>query len=142
MRKRKGYNPKRRIAAADHWPEGKRREMAGRVRYGGNSEHKSKPNDYGLKPPTNPRPGKTLCDAINEFPKGRAEELLRNGLLRGMVSVQERDGWPQNVWSVFEGEPFESQLESRGQGVYHGYPMPTDDDFRNMVLAEWKRREQ
>lgn len=142
MNKRKGYNPKRRFALAEQWPEEKCKAMAAMVGYGGNPEHKSRPSDYQLTPPANPRPGKTLCDAVGELSKARAEELLRAGLLRGMVSVQERGGWPQNIWSVSDGEPYESQLENKGQGIYHGYPMPKDDDFRNLVLAEWKRRER
>jgi hypothetical protein len=58
-----------------------------------------------------------------------------------MVSVQSRDAWPQNVWSVLEGEAYEAQLENREVGVYHGYPMPSDDDFRHLILLEWGRRE-
>jgi hypothetical protein len=141
MRKRKGFNPKRRLAQVDHWPVERLSEIADRVQYAGNPQHKSKANDYGLRPPTSPRPGKTLCDALGEFPKHRAEELLRCGLLRGMISAQERGGWPQNIWAVFEGNAFESQLENQKQGIYHGYPMPVDDDFRRLILAEWPRRE-
>lgn len=142
MKRRKGYNPKRRIAPSDQWPEEKCRVTAGRVGYGGNPEHKSRPGDYGLVPPANPRPGKTLCDAAGEFPKAGAEGLLREGLLRGMVSIHQRGGWPQNIWSVAHGEPYEAQLENNDQGVYHGYPMPKDDDFRSIVLTEWTRRER
>lgn len=142
MKRRKGYNPKRRIAPAAQWPEKRCREMASRVGYGGNPEHKSRPSDYGLAPPAVPRPGKTLCDAAGEFPKARAEKLLREGLLRGMVSTQERSGWPQNIWSVAHGEPYEAQLENNDRGVYHGYPMAKDDDFRELVLAEWTRHER
>jgi hypothetical protein len=142
MKKRRGFNPKRRLADAEHWPHEKRREMSMKAGYGGNPEHKSKPNDYGLTPPSSPRPGKTLCDATKEFPKADAEQLLRDGFLRGMVSLQERGGWPQNVWSVQDGEPFEAQLENQDQGIYHGYPMPADDDFRITILREWQRRER
>jgi hypothetical protein len=142
MERRKGYNPKRRIAPAEQWPEERRKTMAARARYGGNPEHKSRPGDYQLTPAVNPRPGKTLCDARGEFPKVRAEELLQGGFLRALVSDQERGGWPQNVWSVLGDEPYESQLENKDQGIYHGYPMPKDDDFRILVLAEWIRRER
>jgi hypothetical protein len=38
------------------------------------------------------------------------------------------------------GEVFEAQLENPAQGTYHGYPMPEDDDFRRLVLKEWKAR--
>jgi hypothetical protein len=51
--------------------------------------------------------------------------------------MQERDGWPQNVWAVTErGEPLEAQLE--GQGVYHGYPMAEADPFREKILDRWE----
>ena len=85
---------------------------------------------------------KWTCDSrLASFPKERAEELLRKGILRAMVSIQERNGWPQNVWSVFEGKAFESQLENQEKGVYHGYPMPKDDEFRELIIAEWAHRE-
>ncbi len=58
-----------------------------------------------------------------------------------MVRQQTSGGWPQNVWAVSEqGEPFEAQLENGTAEVYHGYPMPRDDDFREIVLNEWARR--
>jgi len=116
--------------------------MADKAKYAGNSQHKSRPGDYGLAPATSPRPGKTLCDADGEFPAARAEELLRDGIRRGMVSIQERSDWPQNVWAVSGDVVFEGQLENRSQGVYHGYPVPIDDDFRKLILKEWTRRER
>ena len=85
--------------------------------------------------------GKTLCDAIGDFPKALAEELLRNGLIRGLVSLQVRNDWPQNVWSVHDGVAFEAQLENGTIGTYHGYPMPVDDVFCLNVLENWKARE-
>lgn len=114
--------------------------MAASARYGGNPEHKLRPKDYGLTPPRNPRPGKAICDGDGEVPKADAERLLKMSFEKGMVSVQTRNGWPQNVWSVRNGEAFEAQLEDRERGSYHGYPMPRHDDFREVVLAEWARR--
>jgi hypothetical protein len=140
MKKRRGYNPKRRLAPTGSWPTEVLGELAKVVRYGGNPEHKSKPSDFCLHPPANPRPGKTLSDKVREFTKAEALELLRDGVKRGMVSVQPRGRWPQNVWSVQEDEPFEAQLENQDLAVYHGYPMPSDDDFRALVLTEWTRR--
>lgn len=139
MKKRTGYNPKRRIIGADN-PQEVRIKLADNAKYGGNPEHKTRPNDYGLTPPTNPRPGKTLCDKVAAFPKDEAANLLKQGFLKGMFSVQEHEGWPQNVWAVLDGLPFEAQLENRTQGIYHGYPMPMDDNFRFIVLKEWSRR--
>ena len=98
--------------------------------------------DFGLTPPSSPRAGKTLCDSADTpISKSEALELLRSGILRGMVSERVVRGWPQNVWAVSAtGEPFEAQLENPEQGRYHGYPMPLDDDFRAIVLTEWRRR--
>jgi hypothetical protein len=77
--------------------------------------------------------GKTLCDKIAIFSRDAAIDLLRDGFRRGLVSRQQRDGWPQNVWAITSsGEPLEAQLE--GNGVYHGYPMPENDPFRGVVL--------
>jgi len=108
-----------------------------KVRYRGNPEHKRNPGDYGLSPPGAPRPGKTLCDQVGIYTRAEALTLLREGLQRGMFSLQERGGWPQNVWAVTErGEPLEAQHEA--QGVYHGYPMPEADPFREKVLDRWR----
>ena len=77
--------------------------------------------------------GKTLCDKAAIVSRDTALDLLRDGLRRGLVSRQQREGWPQNVWAITPaGEPLEAQLESNG--VYHGYPMPENDPFREVVM--------
>lgn len=136
-----GFNPKRRISPVGTFSSGLLDGLANRASYTGNPEHKRRPGDYGLTPPTSPRPGKTLCDAAGDFPKALAEELLRNGFVRGLVSLQTRNGWPQNVWSVHDGVAFEAQLENATIGTYHGYPMPEDDDLREDVLKHWNAHE-
>jgi hypothetical protein len=91
------------------------------------------PGDFGLTPPAAARVSKTLCDKVGIFSRDVALELLRDGFRRRLVSRQQRNGWPQNVWSITPaGEPIEAQLE--GDGVYHGYPMPENDPFRDVVL--------
>jgi len=110
----------------------------GNLRYSGSPEHKRNPGDFGLTPPSGPRPGKTLCDQVEIYSRAEALALLKAGVQHGTFSAQERDGWPQNVWAVTEkGEPLEAQLE--GQGAYHGYPMPEADPFREKVLERWDR---
>jgi hypothetical protein len=140
MKRRTSFNPKRRLAPFDPETAGIRLALAESVKYGGNPEHKSKPSDFGLTPPTSPRAGKTLCDKSRDFSRAQALQLLTAGFIKGMVSLQEYEGWPQNVWAVLDNEAYEAQLENRAQGVYHGYPMPADDDFRRLVLLEWNRR--
>lgn len=52
--------------------------------------------------------------------------------------MQERQGWPQNVWAVTEtGVAVEAMLENSGQGAYHGYPMQDGDPFAEVILGRW-----
>lgn len=137
--KRRTFNPKRRLCPKDQLQEKWESFSAklDRLRYSGNPEHKRNPGDFGLDPPSGPRPGKTLCDQVEIYTRAEALHLLRTGLQRGTFSQQERDGWPQNVWAVTErGEALEAQHE--GQGVYHGYPMPEADPFRENVMERWR----
>lgn len=137
MRPRKSFNPKRRICGETEAAARLAAFAAGKTpRYNGNPEHKRNPGDFGLDPPSSPRQSKTLCDAVQIYTRAEAEALVCNGLSKGLFSEQERGGWPQNIWAVTEaGEPLEAQLE--GNGVYHGYPMPEADPFRQEVLARW-----
>jgi hypothetical protein len=136
--KRRTFNPKRRICTKKEF-EGVQNSLSTlveSVRYRGNPEHKRNPGDFGLTPPSSPRPGKALCDEVQIFSRTEALRLLQEGLRRGMFSPQERNGWPQNVWAVTQsGEPLEAQRES--DGIYHGYPMPDADPFREKVLEVW-----
>ena len=94
-----------------------------------------------LESPSTPVFNQVISDATGPLLKATAEALLKSGFEKGMVSEQRRSGWPQNVWAVsLASEPFEAQLENPERGVYHGYPMPLDDDFRDVVLEEWKGR--
>lgn len=140
MRARRAYNPKRRLADLAEFPVESLEEFGRRIVYTGNPQHKSRPNDFGLDPQTDPRPGKTLCDGRGPFPRALAIDLLRQGVARRLVSTQMRNGWPQNIWSVSgDSDVFEAQLENHELGHYHGYPMPVDDDFRLVILAAWRR---
>lgn len=113
-------------------------DLSNSVAYGGNPEHKRNPGDFGLKPPGMPRQGKSLCDSANLFLRADALRLLREGIAKGLISAQERNGWPQNVWAVTEsGVPVEAMLENQNQGTYHGYPMLPGDPLADMVLARW-----
>lgn len=92
MQRRTGYNPKRRIAAADLLTAAERASLAERITYGGNPEHKRSPGDYRLTPPSSPRPGKTLCDGEHTILKVEAVALLRAGLQKGMMSAARPEG--------------------------------------------------
>lgn len=114
-------------------------DLADRVRYGGNPEHKRNPGDFGLRPPSLPRQGKSLCDDAGIFSRAEALKLVQEGLRRGLVSVQHRQGWPQNVWAVtVKGVPLEAMLENAVAGVYHGYPLAEGDPLAGQVLERWE----
>lgn len=139
--RRRTFNPKRRFCPEETLQARQEAlsKRVGSLRYTGNPEHKRNPGDFGLQPPSGPRPGKTLCDKVEIYSRADALALLLAGVQRGTFSAQERDGWPQNVWAVTgKGEPLEAQRE--GPGVYHGYPMPEADPFREKVLAGWACR--
>ncbi len=139
MRDRASYNPKRRIS--DQKTAEELKDLASKVRYGGNPEHKRNPGDFGLTPPAMPRPDKTLCDAVGISKRNEAIRLLKKGVRKGLVSIKEKNGFPQNIWTISkEGQPLEAQLENQDQGVYHGYPMPENDPFRQEVLEKWKNK--
>jgi hypothetical protein len=55
------------------------------------------------------------------------------------MSEPRANGYPQNVWAVSaEGVPLEAQLENAANGTYHGYPMPEEDPFRDIVITKWR----
>jgi hypothetical protein len=135
--KRKSFNPKRAISTTH--VEADLLRWSQSVGYGGNPFHKRNPGDFGLTPPASPRPDKTLCDGVGIFDRASALHLLKEGVRRGLVSEQTRQGYPQNIWAVTsEGVALEAQLENAGEGTYHGYPLQEKDPFRSIVLASWE----
>ena len=73
MRKRT-HNPKREISAT---PDAKSlTTLAKKIRYVGSPFHKRNPGDFGLVPPAQPRPDKTLCDGVQIFERQIAQNLL------------------------------------------------------------------
>lgn len=132
---RRRFNPKRKIRPTTSQTE--REKLAQGAQYGGNPEHKKNPGDFNLTPPAAPRPGATLCDAVGIFTREEALTLLRNGIRRGLVSVQLREGWPQN-WAVGPNRiPVEAELENAAIGSYHGYPLQEGDPFAEKVIQAW-----
>jgi hypothetical protein len=82
-----------------------------------------------------------LCDDASVHHRRTAQGLLREGARRGLISEQRRGKFPQNIWAVTaDGCPVEAQLENSEQGIYHGYPMPRTDPFREKVLERWDKR--
>lgn len=144
VKKRNGqFNPKRRMLKVEACDFERLTALALQAKYGGNPEHKRNPGDFGLTPPSGPRPGKSLCDSVQVLTRQKALELLRKGIEHGLVSDRCAGQWPKNVWSLMEdGTPLEAQLESAEQGTYHGYPMQTGDPFCEEVIEQWRIRRE
>jgi hypothetical protein len=141
MKRRHSVNPKRRLRDRQRSKSetSELQRLASKVTYAGNPSHKRNPGDFGLTPPSQPREGKTLCDGVGIVTRSVAEALLKEGLRRGLVSIQERNGWPKNIWAVHENSaPLEAILENAETGTYHGYPMQHDDPLRAQVLERWQ----
>ncbi len=142
--KRRTPNPKRRILSLEACPEqwDTLGEWADSVKYKGNPVHKKNPGDFALEPPSCPRQGKTLCDGAEVFSYEAAVNLLRTGVVRGLVSEQRRNGWPQNIWAVApNGVCVEAMLDNRETGTYHGYPMLSDDPLCAEIFRRWAQYE-
>lgn len=138
MRARSGNHPNRRFASAGTLDDDALEKLADRLVYVSSGHHKRRPGDYGFRPPVNPRPSKSLCDGVRPILLGEAQTIFRLGVLKGMFSQFEDGGMPKYVWSVDgAGEAYEAKI---GNGGYHGYRLTDEDDMRDYVLQEWKRR--
>jgi hypothetical protein len=141
MRPRRTHSTKRKIRPIppDNQVLVRLQALAGKVSYGGNPEHKRNPGDFDLSPPSQPRQLKTLCDEVGILTRADALALLREGIRRGLVSVQENQGWPLNVWAVSAaGLALEARLENPAVGTYHGYPILGHDPMIDEVLQRWE----
>jgi hypothetical protein len=140
QRRNNQFNPKRRLREHTEVDLAVCAELASKVSYGGNPEHKKNPGDFGLIPPSGPRAGKSLCDIAQIVSRKEALEYLKQGLTKGLISDRHKGQWPQNVWAVTgDGIPLEAQLENPESGSYHGYPMPPSDPMAEEVLQRWGR---
>lgn len=118
-------------------------KLAKRVRYGGKPEHKRNPGDFYLTPPAAPSLDKTLCDEAGIFEKKVAVDLLQQGMRRGLVSDQQRNGWPKRIWAMHGDIALEAIEENPGQGVYHGYPLSSrQKDLSKSVSDRWRKGDQ
>lgn len=142
MTKRQSNRPDRRVAPADSYAADELAELAAKVRYVGNGNHKLRPGDYGFVPPYNPRPSKSPCDEVRRILREEASELFRRGIAQGMVSKFTSDGVPKYVWAVDENEEvYEAKTKPEREVDYHGYRIGDDEkDMRRYILEEWRKR--
>lgn len=108
--------------------------------YEGANYHKRDPREFNLPQAGQPRRAKTLCDEVPIKRLADALRLLREGIRKGLVSAQERNGWPQHVWAVSNGRALEAKQSS--EGVYHAYPLQISDPFADEVIRRWSTRHE
>ena len=137
MAERKHFNQKRRII--NLMPaQNILNDLAQKVHYTGSPYHKRSPADFGLTPPAQPRPDKTLCDEAGILTVEEAEHWLKEGVRRGMISPIAQDGFPKHIWAVTDkGIALEANYNNEGPGHYHGYPLFEPDPFRQIILKRW-----
>jgi hypothetical protein len=140
MMKRPGNNPKRRIADLELLPAKERAELADAVKYEPSAHHKLYPNIYGLERAA-PRANKSLCDKVRIIPLEEALEMLRAGIVNGMISEFFYERFPKFVWSIdAAGVAYEAKTHSSTLGVYHGYRLEEEDNMCGHVKTVWKQR--
>ena len=106
-------------------------------KYVGSPLHKRNPGDFNLTPPSCAVTKKNLCDDVAIFNRSIAQNLLEEGIRRGFFSVAMCNGWPRNVWVLFENKiPLEARLDQQS-GTYHGFPMSRTDPLYMEILKNW-----
>lgn len=142
IRKREGNRPDRRIADETTVTAADLTALCQRIRYVGSGNHKLRPGDYGFLPSHNPRPSKSPCDAIRAVLFAEATDLMRQGVLLGMVSRFKDGGVPKYIWAVdADGDVYEAKTRPELEAIYHGYRLGDDErEMRTYILKEWKRR--
>ena len=113
--------------------------LAERVSYVGSGHHKLYPADYGFER-SEPRPTKSLCDKGGVIKLEKAKNMLRQGVLQGLVSSLSYGEFPKFVWFVDSANcVYEAKTDANSPGKYHGYPLEPNDAFRDVVLRVWKK---
>jgi len=138
--KREGNNPKRRFISIDEAARSNVAALASKMEYVGSGHHKRYPADYGFER-VSPRPTKSLCDGIRIVPLNEAKRLFVKGISATMFSSTFEGKFPKYVWSMdSEGEVYEAKTDINSPGMYHGYRLEEDDNFRDFVRKVWDVR--
>lgn len=128
-------NSKRRLLKEWEWRRLKHDlyKLADNARYSCSAFHKLNPANYGLPQPWPSRRANMLCDRDGGLTNLReALELLQKGLRFGLVDERKSgNGWPLNVWGVWNDIVFEGHWGNNG--AYHGYPLQDDDPMLTKI---------
>jgi hypothetical protein len=137
---RSSNNEKRRVCEpvpTDAWLPA----LANRATFEGYSKHKLRPRAFGLEPFTGEREDATYCDGHAQFAPAdmaRAPNLLRRGILAGLVGHNLAQGDPTLVWSIDDnGWIYEARVTIPSRAVYHGYPVLQSEAIARPVIARY-----
>jgi hypothetical protein len=115
-------------------------QLAARAVYVGSGHHKRYPADYGFDR-VNPVPTKSICDLVAPVLLPQAKGWLRDGIMKGMISVPVAGDYPKYIWCVADdGRVFEAKTDPHTPGRYHGYPLEGEDDMKDYVSQIWATR--
>jgi hypothetical protein len=136
---RSSNNEKRRLR--DPLPrDGQLKTWAERARYGGSGKHKLKPRAFGLKPAPSGADD-IYCDGHAGFLPAdlvRAPELLRRGVLAGLVGRHDTRDDPTMLWTIDDnGWIYECRITVPTRALYHGYPLLPGDAFAKKVIERY-----
>jgi len=112
--------------------------------YEGDPRHKSAPGDFDLRPRTDPRPDKNLCNPspASVTNRAQAQELLSDGIGQQLLSPDtNKGGYPSRIWCVRQSDQmvFEARVSGAESNRYHGFPLYEDDAQREKVLEIWQK---
>ena len=142
-KKRQGNKPRRFIASLDCFDQERLQQFVKLAQYCGNPYHLCRPQAKGF--PARARgPNKSPCDGNISLTRSDANQLLREGISRSMISTVLQTKPPMYVlpifvWAVKDRYIFEAKL-SKGTPEYHGYELLENDSQRDYVMDVWKER--
>jgi hypothetical protein len=137
---RSSNNDKRRLCEPVP-PEAWLADLAERASFEAYSKHKLWPRPFGLQPFTGEREDATFCDGHAQFGPDDtqlAPDLLRRGILAGLVGHNCSQGDPTLLWTVDNnGWIYEMRLTVPSRAIYHGYPVLQTEAIARMVIARY-----
>jgi hypothetical protein len=136
---RSGNNEKRRLREPPPDVEFLQ-ELADRAHFEGSAKHKLEPHAFGMVPAPSGNDD-TFCDGHAGFSPtdmARVPDLLRRGILAGLIGHNDVKGDPTLIWTVDDnGWIYEARITLPTQALYHGYPLLPADAFARKVIARY-----
>ncbi|ABC21039.1 hypothetical protein [Rhodospirillum rubrum] len=122
-------------------PESWLLDLASRASFAGHPKHKWDPLAFGLPLFSGERPDATYCDHHARFTpadQARIPDLLRRGILAGLIGSIDTHGDPTLLWTVDDtGWIYEGRITIPGRALYHAYPVLPREAIARAVIARY-----